>query len=256
MFLPEHAMEYSLPNSGNLTSAIVDSLGVAIVSGRFSERNPFPIEAELIRQFGVSRNVLREAVKMLTAKGLLAARPRQGTWIQPENVWNLLDPDVLRWLLERRFQLSLLMEFTELRLTIEPAAASLAAVRATEEDKTAIRLAIARMAAAERGEDDPLNSDIALHVAILAASRNRFYGRLRDFIATALRYSIRATNQYKGASLASVRDHRAIADAVLAGNAEAAASAMHALISEALDLMKAMHKRNAQTSCETLLEPA
>ena len=86
----------------NLTYGIAHELGVAIVTGVYSGDNPIPIEAELCRKYDASRPVLREAVKMLTAKGLLRARPRQGTWVQPEEHWNLLDPDVLRWLLQRK----------------------------------------------------------------------------------------------------------------------------------------------------------
>src|ERR1700761_1142001 len=115
----------------NLTYTIVEQLGQAIVTGAYNASNTFPIEADLCKQFGASRSVLREAVKMLTAKGLLRARPRQGTSVEPEQHWNLLDPDVLRWLLERKFSLSLLAEFTEVRLEIEPMAAHLAARHAT-----------------------------------------------------------------------------------------------------------------------------
>ena len=67
----------------NVTMAIVSQLGTAIVTGKYGDKNPFPIEAELCRQLGVSRSVLREAVKMLTAKGLLVSRPRHGTSVQP-----------------------------------------------------------------------------------------------------------------------------------------------------------------------------
>src|SRR6202046_2671841 len=98
----------------NLTYSIANQIGIAIVTGVYSADNPIPIEAELCREYGASRSVLREAVKMLTAKGLLGARPRQGTWVQPEESWNLLDPDVLRWLLERKFSLSLLIQFTQI----------------------------------------------------------------------------------------------------------------------------------------------
>src|SRR5258705_1459429 len=171
----------------NLTYSIVHDLGVAVVTGTYSKENPFPVEAELCRQYGASRSVLREAVKMLTAKGLLGARPRQGTWVQPESKWNLLDPDILGWLLERRFSPTLLTEFTEVRLAIEPLAAALAARAAGPEDKQAVRDAIERMRAAERGEDDPLASDIAFHVAVLRASRNRFYAQLTRLTAAALR---------------------------------------------------------------------
>ena len=104
----------------NLTYSIVQDLGVSIVTGTYSSTNPFPVEADLCTQYGASRSVLREAVKMLTAKGLLGARPRQGTWVQPEENWNLLDPDVLGWLLERKFSFALLIEFTQVRVAVEP----------------------------------------------------------------------------------------------------------------------------------------
>ena len=111
----------------NLTYSIANELGIAIVTGTYSAGNPIPIEAELCRKFGASRSALREAVKMLTAKGLLGARPRRGTWVEPEEKWNLLDPDVLGWLLERKYSPALLIEFTEIRLAVEPGAATLAA---------------------------------------------------------------------------------------------------------------------------------
>src|ERR1700704_4555771 len=138
------------PASQNLTQNIVQDLGVAVVSGKYSKRNPFPVEADLCRQYGASRTVLREAVKMLTSKGLLNARPRQGTWVQPEENWNLLDPDILGWLLERKFSPALLIEFSEVRLAVEPAAAALAARVAGAAEKAAVLRAIERMQAAER----------------------------------------------------------------------------------------------------------
>jgi DNA-binding FadR family transcriptional regulator len=221
----------------NLTHTVANSLGAAIVTGVYSADNPIPIEAELCRQYEASRSVVREAVKMLTAKGLLGSRPRLGTWVQPEEIWNLLDPDVLGWLLERKFSSALLIEFTELRLAVEPGAAALAARVAGAEEKTAIRNAIERMQAADRGDDDPLDSDIAFHVAVLRASRNRFYAQLTGFTATALRISIRMTNRYKGVRLASVADHKKVADAIIAGRPAAAGEAMRKLIQEALDLI-------------------
>ena len=226
----------------NLTHSVANSLGIAIVTGVYSAKNPMPIEAVLCKQFNASRSVVREAVKMLTAKGLLGSRPRLGTWIQPDSDWNLLDPDVLGWLLERKFSASLLIEFTELRLAIEPGAAALAACAAGAEEKAAIRAALKRMQSAESGNDDPLEPDIDFHVAILRASRNRFYAQLAGFTATALRISIRMTNRYKGVRLASVDDHKRVADAILAGRAAAAGEAMRKLIQEALDLMS---KRDA-----------
>ncbi len=221
-----------------MTYSIVQDLGVSIVTGVYSSTNPFPVEADLCTQFGASRSVLREAVKMLTAKGLLGARPRQGTWVQPEKSWNLLDPDVLGWLLERKFSYSLLIEFTQVRLAVEPRAAALAASVADATGRAGIRAAIERMIAAERGEDDPLEPDIAFHVAVLQASGNRFYTQLRELIDTALRFSIRMTNRRKGVRLASVADHKRVSDAILDGDAVQAEIAMRELIQEALDLIQ------------------
>jgi DNA-binding FadR family transcriptional regulator len=232
----------------NLTYSIVHDLGVAIVTGVYSKQNPFPVEAELCRQYGASRSVLREAVKMLTAKGLLGARPRQGTWVEPEEKWNLLDPDILGWLLERKFSPALLIEFSEIRLAVEPGAAALAARVGGPAEKAAVRSAIERMQAAERGDDDPLESDIAFHVAVLRATMNRFYAQLTGLTATALRFSIRTTNRYKGVQLASVADHKKVADAILAGKPAVAAEAMRKLIQEALDLITAREERQARRS--------
>src|SRR5580698_6995074 len=126
----------------SLTHQITHKLGIAILTGVYSADNPIPFEADLCREYNASRPVLREAVKMLTAKGLLGARPRRGTWVQPEDRWNLLDPDVLGWLLERKFSMALLIEFTEIRLAVEPGAAALAAGQAGPDEKAAIRTAI------------------------------------------------------------------------------------------------------------------
>jgi len=227
----------------NLTHRIAEALGVAIVSGVYSVKNPFPIEADLCKQYDASRSVLREAVKMLTAKGLLRARPRQGTWVQPEEHWNLMDPDVLRWLLERRITYSLLREFAQVRLAVEPGAASMAAA-ATPEKKAAIRAAIEQMARADNEESDPLPSDIAFHMAVLQASGNRFFAQLDGVTETALRFSIRMQNRSKGVRRASVPDHRRISDAILAGDASGAEEATRMLIIEAMDLID---KADAET---------
>jgi len=225
------------PSGQNLTYAIVEELGQAVVTQSYSDDDPFPIEAKLCKQFGASRTVLREAVKMLTAKGLLSARPRQGTWVEPERNWNLLDPDVLRWLLERKFSLDMLAEFTEVRMAIEPMAAMIAARSATPESIARIRHAIERMKLAAKGEDDPLTSDIAFHVAILHATGNRFYAQLEDVVNTALRISIRLTNQVKGVPLADVALHRKVLDAIEANDPQRARATMEAIINEVMELI-------------------
>lgn len=220
----------------NLTYGMLESLGLAIVTGHYATR-PFPTEAELTKDYGVSRSVTREAVKMLTAKGLLSARPRQGTIIQPSSSWNLFDADVLRWMLERTFSIELLRDFNQLRIAIEPEAAAFAARLGDADDLRHISAGLERMEAAERGEDEPLEADIAFHVAILRASKNPFYWQLRDVVDTALRTSIRVTNRIKGRT-ASVRDHGAVRDAIAAGDPDKARGAMRALIDDVIDLIE------------------
>jgi len=235
--------KHSQPELGrNLTYGLLDSLGRAIVTGRY-ESETFPTEAELAKQHGVSRSVTREAVKMLTAKGLLSARPRQGTVVQPATSWNLFDTDVLSWLLERKFSLDLLRHFNQLRAGVEPEAAALAARFAEPDDLAGIVAGLERMEAAEQGHDDMLESDIAFHVAILLASKNPFYAQFCDVVGTALRTSIRFTNRMRDRS-ASLADHRAVSDAIVAREPAAACHGMRMLIGDVLGLIDSYESSN------------
>ena len=222
--------------SRNLTFAMLDALGRAIVTGAY-ETQRFPTEAELAAEHNVSRSVTREAVKMLTAKGLLTARPRKGTSVRPASAWNLFDADVLRWLLEREFSLELLRQFSELRIAIEPEAAALAARSADPDSIAAIAAGYARMEAAEAGQDDALESDIAFHIAVLEACGNPFYRQFRDVVATALRTSIRFTNRFKGRT-ASLPAHHAVLEAIQASDPDGARAAMAAIIDDVVLLFE------------------
>jgi DNA-binding FadR family transcriptional regulator len=162
--------------------------------------------------------------------------------VRPESAWNLFDPDVLRWLLERKFSLVLLRQFSELRVTIEPGAAALAARAGTPEGLALIEAGYRRMVAAEQGRDDPLDADIAFHVSILQASGNPFYAQFRDVVVTALRTSILFTNRYQGRT-ASLPAHRAVKDAIEARDPDAAHNAMGAIITEVLVLIDEAEKQ-------------
>lgn len=179
--------------------------------------------------------MIREALSTLSAKGLVDTRPKGGTRIRPQSMWSMLDPDVLEWLLARKCSPQLLLHFTEFRLAIEPAAASLAAEVAGDPERVAIRIALARMRSAHFGDDDLLESEIAFHDALLHASDNPFYAQLRPFIATAIRVSIQTANRYKGATLANIDDYAKISDAVMKRKPVAAAAAMRAPILEVLN---------------------
>ncbi|WP_347329799.1 FadR/GntR family transcriptional regulator [Marinimicrobium locisalis] len=228
-----------LEGGRNLTHQVTYQLGAAIVRGEYGINDPLPTEAELCEAFDISRSVIREAVKMLTAKGLISSRPRQGIRVQPNNRWNMFDEDVLEWTLSSRPSLALLREFTELRMGIEPEAAILAARKQNRECIAGIEKALLRMEAAEQGNDDPLEADIAFHTSVLLASENRFFIQLRSFIQTALRVSIASTNQLKGVEVASEADHRAVYEAIAAGDGEGARKAVGALLEEALTLIDA-----------------
>ncbi len=219
----------------NLTHGMLDALGRAIVTGAFNGKT-FPTESDLAHTYDVSRSVTREATKMLSAKGLLTARPRQGTSIQPETSWNLFDSDVLRWLLERTFSLELLAHFTQLRVAIEPMAAELAARNASREGLALIEAAYRRMEAAERGEDDGLLADMAFHIFILEASNNPFYAQFRDVVGTALKKSIVFTNRFAGRQ-ASLPAHKAVMDAIKAGDTANAHAAMAMIVREVMQLI-------------------
>ena len=223
----------------NLTLGMVEALGRAIVTGSFDGKR-FPTEAELTVQYGVSRVVTREAVKMLTAKGLLSSRPRQGTSVEPSTSWNLFDTDILDWLLQRKFSVDLLRHFTELRLSIEPMAAVFAARAASEASLAAIKAGYRRMELADRGEDDALDADIAFHVAIMRASGNPFFRQFEGVVSTALRSSIRFTNSLKGHS-ASLPEHEAVLNAICRRDEEGARQAMFQIISDVLALIDASY---------------
>lgn len=207
----------------NLTQQVADTLGNAIINGKYGAHNPVPSEAVLCEQLQVSRSAAREAVKSLAAKGLITSRARQGIRVLPEAEWNLFDADVLRWMRDSNPSLELLKEITELRVAVEPEAAMLAAQKQSSEKIAKIANALDRMKKAETGLDDPLESDIAFHLSILDASENRFFMQLGRIIDTTLRVSIRFTNMRTGVRAGNYQDHKKIYDAIVANQAEAAA---------------------------------
>lgn len=227
-----------LDRNSNLSQRMTQALGRQIVCGVYDRNESLPTEAELCEQFGVSRSAVREAVKMLSAKGLITSKPRQGIRIQPEEQWNIFDTDLLSWSLESNPSMKVLKEFLQMRIAIEPEAASLAARFATPEKIDAIEVALERMRAAGDNMEAELEADIAFHVSILYASNNRFYIRLRDFIQTALRVSIRHTSSIKANHEGVVEDHAKVLSAIKNRNPERAKNAMLLLIDEALNFIE------------------
>lgn len=222
----------------NLTHQLTHDLGLAIVQGVYPVGTGLPSEADLCIEYDVSRSSTREAVKMLSAKGLISSRPKQGIRVLPESSWNMFDTDVLKWILSSKPSLALLKEFTQVRVALEPQAAALASVTATYQQLEAIEKALARMVEAEQGLDDPLEADIAFHTSILAASNNRFFLQLTEFISTAMRVSIRYTNRIKGVPGADVQKHAEILHTIKSRNPERAKKAVETILDEALELIE------------------
>ncbi|MEU3681525.1 FadR/GntR family transcriptional regulator [Streptomyces sp. NPDC030592] len=213
---------------------VVDELGRRVVGGVWNPGDPLPVEDALAAELGVSRGVVREAVKALMAKGMLRVRPRTGTRVLPPEHWNHLDRDVLRWKQDGDAA-SLLRDTGELRLIVEPKAARLAAHRAGADDLRVLRESLAAMeaAAAAPGRSGYVEADLAFHRALLAASGNRLLGSLGRAVEIALEHSFLISTQTPGAVEASLPGHRAIVRAVEARDPEAAAEAALALIEAA-----------------------
>ena len=221
----------------NLSQRTTHELGRAIVCGEFDANQSLPTEAELCARFGISRTAVREAVKMLTAKGLISSRPRQGIRILPAEDWNIFDPDILSWSLEGKPSLKVLKEFLQMRIAIEPEAASLGARFARPERIQVIGEALERMRAAGENHEEALVADIDFHIGILYSSENRFFIRMRDFVRTALNASIRHTSTKKANQTAVIEEHARVFHAIRDGEPEQAKKAMLFLIEEALEFI-------------------
>ena len=161
-----------------LHGEVVHTIGLQIVGGSIQPGDQLPPEDELTSDLAVSRTVLREAVRVLAAKGLVEARPKIGTRVRARAEWNILDPDVLSWRAEASNDRKLYEETTEVRLAIEPVAARLAASRASADETAGIAEAYEAMA---EGVDDQvayLAADLQFHDRILSACHNELLGHL------------------------------------------------------------------------------
>lgn len=224
----------SLDGSLNLTQQVTHELGRAIVQGEYAIDAPFPTEADLSARYNISRSVTREAVKMLTAKGLISSRPRKGIRVLPAAYWNMFDTDVLSWTLHAKPSLELLKEFIQLRLAIEPEAAALASASASSEQLTALEKALERMHLAEHGVGDPLSAAIDFHCALLRASNNRFFVQLCSFIRAALRVGAACSHQLSAVNLAKAEECRRVFEHIRKGHSNKGRQAMRVLLDESM----------------------
>lgn len=216
-------------------AGVVNRIGRRIVKGELPPGEILPEQGELSRMLGVSRTVVREATKVLAAKGLVESRSKRGTLVLPRSEWRLLDPDVLGWLTEDGLDSEFLGSMFEVRSIIEPAAVTLAAERATADDLAAIQAAFAAMANAA-DEDAYLEADVRFHAVLVAATHNDHLVHVVGAFGPALQAGLRAATRrgwdWPDFLEYSLGPHREVLQAVMARDGAEAARAMDRLVAQ------------------------
>jgi len=192
---------------------IVQELGMDIVSGKIKPGERLPVEAALCESYGVSRPVLREATRVLVAKGLVVSKPRVGSVVKPRADWHMLDPDVLYWTLSSVPEGEFFRSLLTVRRIIEPAAAALAASSATPDEVARIKAAYARMESAKTATE-LLDPDLEFHREIMAATHNDMLAYIGNMLSLALSESIRLTSRHPDTHALSLPRHKAILTAI------------------------------------------
>ena len=200
----------------NVHGNTLDLLGVAIMSGRYAPGASMPPEPALGEELGVSRTVVREAVKSLVAKGLVTTGPKVGTRVLPAEQWNWFDPDVVVWQSQVGLTREFLRDLQELRRVVEPAAVRMAAERATAEDIAGIEAAYEGMRRAVEEGGDYVTYDLRFHQGLLRACHNRMVQQMSKALAALLRTSFEISTSRKDGPRSSLPLHRAVLDAVIA----------------------------------------
>lgn len=230
--------DYSRPttlNPDRLFGQVAQKLAVAIITGAVTAGELLPNEDDLRSDISVSRTAYREAVKVLTAKGLVEARPKSGTRAAPRDRWNLLDPDVLSWHFEADPNEKFIRDLFELRRFVEPSAARLAAQRRTPAD-------IARIEAAYRGmvenppyADTTIRADLAFHEAIFTAAQNAALQCLASAVIATIQWSLLLKSGDQQAFVESLGDHEHILMAIVDRDGDLAAARMAGLVIDSLN---------------------
>jgi DNA-binding FadR family transcriptional regulator len=216
----------------NLHRQIVHALGRRILQGKIQPGDAL----QAAETMAASRTALREAIKVLTAKGLVEAKPKIGTRVTPRESWNLLDPDVMAWQHDGTPRRTFLKKLTEVRAVIEPQAAAFAAERASATDVKALELAYRDMEAAFATTGDDVEAfveaDMRFHLTILRACGNELLEQMTRVVYSALIVSFSTTSRLPGSARRSLPKHHAILQAIAAGHPARARAAMQSLVAE------------------------
>ncbi len=232
------------PTRALKSAQVVDVLGIRIVSGSLVPGSLLPTEAVLSAQLGISRPSLREGLRALAQKGLVEGRTRRGTMVNDRHHWNILDADVLRWLAESPPDPAFFMDLLDVRMIIEPAAARLAASRATPTQILAIEAAYRGMVDATPHDIESCCShDLALHELIINATGNQMLIRFAAAIRTALLNCVRLASSARVTYENSLAEHQAVAVAIRRRDPDEAEACMRKLLAgTARDLAPAYDK--------------
>ena len=225
---------------------VTEGIGRQIISGEYAPGVFLPKEAELTEQFGVSRTSVREGMRVLAAKGLVDIRQKIGTRVRQPEQWNVFDNDILRWHSEVGRGNEIMRDLLEVREVLEPAAARLAAGRASSDDQGRINNALSAMVSAATDRETFAPALVEFHLSVYAATHNALLRQFGSVVAEILRASFReqqlVASDHETFS-GNTAPHGVVRDAIACGNGAAAAEAMlhvvlkskKALISSRLD---------------------
>ena len=213
------------------TDRLTRLFGKQIAQGKFKPGSALPSEAELCERFAVSRNVLREVIKVLSTKKLIDAQRHRGLFVMPQDQWNYLDADVLAWALEKGTDPDLLNSLIEVRDLIEPMISRWAAERATAIDLVAIEGNYNAMVANRTSLNAFQEADIGFHKAILVATHNVVIQQLSDAVS-ALQLAIfdltfLADKRHMDLTM---KEYAELSDAIRRKNPQAAELACHQMV--------------------------
>jgi GntR family galactonate operon transcriptional repressor len=209
------------------------ALGRRIVSGDLRPGSTLPRLEDLAEQFSISRLSMREAIKLLSAKGLVSSAPRRGTVVHPRNKWSRLDPDVLVWQVGDLPNAAFVRSLFEARAIIEPEAAALVALRANDEVLAAIERAFRIMASTDPRSVESIEADAEFHQGILTGTGNEFIGAFAPVIGAWLKMAFRVQRIAAPEQDHFVPHHAAILESIKRGDAEGARSAFRVLLTQA-----------------------
>ncbi len=219
----------------NLSDEVVHQIGLSIVRSDFKPGDTLSSEPELSLQFNVSRPVMREALKILSSKGMIESRPKTGTRVRSRAEWNILDPGVIGWLFEVGPDRKFLDSLCEVRLMFEPMSAKLAATRATDEEIKTIEECFRRMEEGVHFPDIYIPADLEFHAAICAAAHNEMLQKITANLATSLHLSRVITSRLPGANVEAMPVHGAVIEAIRRRDELAAEESMRKLVISTTD---------------------